>query len=818
MLVMTSWLLIPAFLAAGIVLYGYWRGRNRLWVLLPLLFLYLGAAWAGYDKGRWREREEKTERMLGNYVEVQGKVAALEEEHGALRITLKGNQVWEYGNGGRTEASPIQLPGLLVTMKTSLPMKKVTLRLGQTVRIRGEIQPFSQARNPGEFDSKAYYQAQGLDCRLLGEELVMIDPHQAPVAQRLHLIREWGKEILYRYGEEEDAGIFTAAVLGDKRGVSKEIKTLYQKNGIAHLLAISGLHMSFVGIFLYRILRKAGLGYGGSGLAGMVLIFLYGLLTGGGPSVMRAAMMMSTGFLASYLGRTYDLLSSASLALLFLAFQSPLLITQGGFQLSFGAVFAIGWVSPVIADWIGKEKPLAAAVSASFAIQVVTMPVLLYHFYQIPLYSIFLNLLVIPLMGGVLCSGFGTIILGSLSPVMGVFAAGTGHYILALYEFLCRKVAALPGDSLTTGRPGAARMTAYGLLLMVGLVSLTLTGKNQGEADGEEGAETAKEEGNGTKREKKKEKEKKQRQKQKQGLRGSSYLGKLLILFAMYCLCILFFRPDPVHGLEALFLDVGQGDGILLRTERYAVLVDGGSSSKKSLGEYTLEPCLKSLGVSVIHYAFISHGDLDHLSGVEYLLDSCDDIRIENLMLPYHGREDKSLIRMADLAKKRGTKVRYLAGGERIQVGRLGIACLYPNIWDVPENTNEESEVLKMDYGNCHMLFTGDMGEAGEERLLQRPMETRLLGEVNVLKTAHHGSRYSSSQAFLNAIKPRWAVISYGEGNSYGHPHEEVLERLENQKTEVLKTGVSGAVKMWTDGEMVRFTSFIDGDGFSRYN
>ena len=342
MLVMTSWLLIPAFLAAGIVLYGYWRGRNRLWGLLPLLFLYLGAAWAGYDKGRWREREEKTERMLGNYVEVQGKVAALEEEHGALRITLKGNQVWEYGNGGRTEASPIQLPGLLVTMKTSLPMKKVTLRLGQTVRIRGEIQPFSQARNPGEFDSKAYYQAQGLDCRLLGEELVMIDPHQAPVAQRLHLIREWGKEILYRYGEEEDAGIFTAAVLGDKRGVSKEIKTLYQKNGIAHLLAISGLHMSFVGIFLYRILRKAGLGYGGSGLAGMVLIFLYGLLTGGGPSVMRAAMMMSTGFLASYLGRTYDLLSSASLALLFLAFQSPLLITQGGFQLSFGAVFAIG--------------------------------------------------------------------------------------------------------------------------------------------------------------------------------------------------------------------------------------------------------------------------------------------------------------------------------------------------------------------------------------------------------------------------------------------------------------------------------------------
>ncbi|WP_460642736.1 ComEC/Rec2 family competence protein [Lacrimispora brassicae] len=784
---MTSWLLIPAFFAAGIVLYGYWRGRNWLWVLLPLLFLYLGAAWAGYDKGRWREREAKTEHILGNYVEAQGKVAALEEENGTLRITLNGNQVWEYGKEGRDEASRFPLPGILVTMKPSFRMKELNLCLGQTVRIRGEAQPFSQARNPGEFDSKAYYQAQGLDCRLSGEELEMVDANPAPVAQGLRLIREWGKEILYRYGEEEDAGILTAAVLGDKRGISKEIKTLYQKNGIAHLLAISGLHMSFAGIFLYRILRKAGLGYGGSGLAGTVLIFLYGILTGGGPSVMRAVIMMSTGFFASYLGRTYDLLSSASLALLLLAVQSPLLITQGGVQLSFGAVFAIGGVTPVIINWLGKEKPLAGAVSAAFAIQVVTMPILLYHFYQIPLYSIFLNLLVIPLMGGVLCSGFGVIFLGNLSPVLGIFAAGTGHYILALYELLCRKMSALPGYSLTLGRPGAERMAAYGLLLLAGLSYLAMEGKGWRET------------GEGKEKEKAKEKAK-----------GISYPGKLIILFVMYCLCILVFRPGPVNGLEALFLDVGQGDGILLRTERFAVLVDGGSSSKKSLGEYTLEPCLKSLGVSVIHYAFISHGDQDHLSGVEYLLESCDDIRIENLMLPYQGREDKSIIRLAELAGKRGTKVRYLTGGDRIQVGRLGIACLYPNESDVPENTNEESEVLKMDYGNCHMLFTGDMGEKEEERLLGRPVENRLLEEVNVLKTAHHGSRYSSSQVFLEAIKPRWAVISYGEGNSYGHPHEEVLDRLENQKAEVLKTGERGAIRMWTDGEMVRFTSFID--------
>ena len=827
MLVMTSWLLIPAFLAAGIVLYGYWRGRNRLWVLLPLLFLFLGAAWAGQDRERWKGREAKAERISEAYVEVQGKVSSLEEVNGVLRLNLKGNQVWEYGKGGRNEDSRFLLPGILVTMKSTFQMKEDELCLGQIVRIRGEAQPFSQARNPGEFDSKAYYQAQGLDCRLSGEELEMVNSDPSPLLEGLRRIRERGKEILYRYGEEDDAGIFTAAVLGDKGGISREIKTLYQKNGIAHLLAISGLHMSFVGIFLYRILRKAGLGYGGSGLAGTILIVLYGILTGGGPSVMRAVIMMSTGFFASYLGRTYDLLSAASMALLLLAVESPLLIAQGGVQLSFGAVFAIGGVSPVIERWIGKEKPLAGTVSAALAIQMVTMPFLFYHFYQIPLYSLFLNLLVIPLMGGVLCSGFAVIFLGNISPVMGVFAAGTGHYILALYEFLCRKVSQLPGYSLTFGRPGAERMMAYGFLMLAGLVLLAVSGNGQGEAGEENKAGEKAEKKKTEARKKETEKgnevgkgktETKEKENKKSKEKEISYPGKLLILFVIYCLCILVFKPGPVKGLEALFIDVGQGDGILLRTEKFSVLVDGGSSSKKSLGEYTLEPCIKSLGVSVINYAFISHGDLDHLSGVEYLLESCNDIRIQNLMLPYHGREDKSVIRLAELAGKRGTKVWYLTGGDKIQVGKLRITCIYPKESDVPENTNEESEVLKMDYGSCHMLFTGDMGEKGEERLLERPVEISMLGEVNVLKTAHHGSKYSSSQAFLDVVKPRWAVISYGEGNSYGHPHEEVLDRLERQKAEVLKTGVSGAIRMWTDGEMIRFTSFIDGDGFSRYN
>jgi competence protein ComEC len=283
---------------------------------------------------------------------------------------------------------------------------------------------------------------------------------------------------------------------------------------------------------------------------------------------------------------------------------------------------------------------------------------------------------------------------------------------------------------------------------------------------------------------------------------------RLILLFSIYGICILLFKPAPVPGLEVNFLDVGQGDGILLRTETSAVLIDGGSSSKKTLGKYTLEPCLKNLGVSVIDYAFVSHGDLDHISGVRFLLEESKDIKIRTIMLPYHGKEDEKIKELEVLANKRGTKVMYLAGGEGLKVEGLKISCLHPKIQDIPEDVNEQSEVLKIDFGNCHMLFTGDMGEKGEMKLLERSRKE--LSQINVLKTAHHGSKYSSSAPFLDAVSPRFAIISYGENNTYGHPHKEVMDRLKERKVKVFETAKSGAIRLWTDGTNIHFTGFVD--------
>jgi len=160
--------LIPAFLAAGIVLYGYWRGRNRLWVLLPLLFLYLGAAWAGYDCKRWEERERTIEELSGGYAEAEGRISSFEEKNGSLQIVLKKNKVWK-------QESCYSVPNLMVSVKLlgeqgrDIPLypprtgdnKDINLRLGQLIKVKGEVQLFQSARNPGEFDSRGWGLTEG---------------------------------------------------------------------------------------------------------------------------------------------------------------------------------------------------------------------------------------------------------------------------------------------------------------------------------------------------------------------------------------------------------------------------------------------------------------------------------------------------------------------------------------------------------------------------------------------------------------------------------------------------------------------------------
>ncbi len=802
--------LLLGVLASGALLFGVLdffaknkkRGRSmhgKRWILLLLCVFFVG-----YGRMAWEIREwERIEERIWEDEEVvylTGKVVKIREKEKNTVLTI---------NTGEFGKVLVYLEKEDMEKKEEHPAEK--LRIGGTVKVKGEVSRFQKAGNPGEFDLKAYYTSLGISAAVFAWEVRWEEEKgYSPYLDALYRFRCFCGGVFERICTPEDEGIFRAAILGDKDKMEQEIKDLYQKNGIAHLLAISGLHLSLIGAGLHRILRRCGLGYGLSGLLAAAVIVSYGILTGASGSALRAVIMLAVSFLAAY-----DLLSALSLALLLLSGASPFSITQSGFQLSFGAVLGIGILGKALENCqkilkdsctlCGRNKKTERrwmqGLKISAAVQMATAPIVLWHYFQIPVYGVVLNLFVVPLMGYVVISGLLGLLTGAFFYDAGVMAVGSGHYILQFYQYLCEWTSRLPASLLIWGRPKGFQIFLYYLFL--GGMILGLHGLKRKEKEWTEG----------------------------EGVKKIR-MQRWGIIFTGSLLCILCMKPRPQSGLDIAVLDVGQGDGIVLQCEggrietmgilwqggrdenkegankflqQAVILIDGGSSSEKRLGENRLEPYLKSEGLSRIDFAVVSHGDADHTSGLLYLLKECPEIEIGCLILPEAGREDSGYEKLIYAAKKRGIGVGCMDAGDKIQAGSCIFTCFYPGEgMDIDfSDRNQQSLVIRVDYQDFHMLFTGDVGQEGEKMALDYAGE-EALSMVQVLKAAHHGSRFSNGEDFLAAVHPAWTVISYGEGNSYGHPHEETIERLGKEGSTVLETGKMGAVLLHVEEGMVR--------------
>ena len=726
----------------------------------------------------------------------EGTVEAIQEKNGRVSVQLKHvkaavRKTAESGQQGKREYA---LKRLLVYLPPE-DMEIGEILPGMKILCTGELESFEPARNEGEFDYRLYYRSRDICCRMSAKK-AEITEHSVWLLQAVtYRIREQAKKLLEQYCTEADAGLLAAVLLGDKTRMNEEINELYQKNGIAHLLAVSGLHISLIGMGVYRLLRRLGLGFGAAGFWAGGLLFVYGTMTGFGPSVFRACLMLACSFWAAYLGRTYDLLSAMALAAIFLSLENPFIIFTGAFQLSFGAVFAIGWAGKELADGLGCKKAWTKALAMSLAIQLVTGPMVLYHFFEYPLYGMLLNFLVIPLMTYVvgagmagLLMGMGGILVSSVIPGPAAFvlkqlldlgavgSMGTCHYSFAFYEILCRAAEKLPCSSLILGRPKLWKLAAYYAALAVFLACAGSRGRRwEAEKEGQE---------------------------EKAERKGKEHIKTWGILFAL----LAFLLHRSVSGLRVDFIDVGQGDGILLETREQVILVDGGSTQIKKLGEQRLEPLLKSRGIRNIDMVFVSHGDQDHISGITWLLEEDTGIEIGRLFLPFPGKGEEVYEKLESAAEKRGVKTDYICAGDFVQSGKLSLSCLYPYRDTLSSDRNDHSEVLLAEYGDFSMLLMGDLGAEGEAEIAEQWNKNR---QVQILKAGHHGSSTSSSEQFLDTVHPRIAVLSYGKDNSYGHPHPEVIERFDERGIARWATEEQGMITIRTDGEEMEIQGFI---------
>ncbi len=838
------------------------------------------------------QQQTKAEQIAdGTVVSGSGTVYKIEDKSKNTAVYLKQNQM-------TGQERNLEEAKLLVYIRPEQLQRE--LNIGDRVVFQGEKTSFETARNPGNFDQKSYYQVQGIHVMVRAEEMKILYPWEqqriwwrriaAGVENRLRQLRiHWSSELEQSLGEYY-GNTMRAVLLGDKSGLDSEMKKLYQKNGIGHLLAISGLHMSLIGRSVYQFLRKRGSSFLFAGICSGGILLLYLVMVGPQVSSFRAVMMFLIWIGAEVTGRKYDLLTSLSFTATILCIYQPLYLTDRSFLLSFGAILGIALLKPCF-EWrnesekkegeesrknkslfyikslfCGWLKVLAEKISdglsVSLAVNGMLLGIMLYFYYEIPPYSLLLNLMLVPLFPIVMLAGIlGLFTVGlplSLSNIC-FWCAGE---MLQLYDQICEIFAQIPGSRIVTGQPEKWWvMVYYVAVLVVWGICYVRKNRKQGKYTrvclknhscnlhaplcgifclhsvdvvryaaliqtksptncGIHLTESIFQTHSGLEEDKfNREKESKSESKRQRGNRKIAYGLILGIMFGFVLFCK---GKSMDHSqLQVTMIDVGQGDSIFIKDrEGIVYLVDGGSSSVTSVGSYRMEPFLLSQGIAQLDYVFATHGDEDHVNGIQELLEGQTlGIKIRTLVLPPEEYVDEKLKDLAQTAVEHGTKVAVIRQGQR--VGRV-LTCLGPvgtsetdknKMVGVLEAGNEASTVLKLEDGVFRMLLTGDLEGNGEKQLTET-LNKEQGSHFLILKAGHHGSKNSSSAEFLKTVSPRATLISAGKNNRYGHPHAETLERLREAGSKVWSTQECGAITLRSDGEKVRIEKYVKSRSF----
>lgn len=644
------------------------------------------------------------------------------------------------------------------------------IKLGSIVCVNGKYKPFESATNPGDFDSARYYQIKNIGFSLSNAALLEQSEDYFKCRELLYEVRQYCESILDSIYEKTDASIIKAMVLGNKTELDSDLKALYQRNGIAHILAISGLHISFIGMSMYKLFRKISIPIWLSAICCMSVMLLYGIMTGMSTSTYRALTMFLLHLIADIIGRSYDMLTALALVCVLMLIEQPLYIYHSGFLLSFGAVMGIGLIYPLLSGIVYRSTYNKAEAGirsymqnstimhkildsflSSCSVSLFTLPVLLYYYYEFPVYSLILNLLVIPLMAFLLLFGIGSILLGSIYLPLAILISYPAKIILGIYEAACLLLEKMPYANAVLGVPKLWQIIGYYLVFAMMIIF---------------------------------------------ALKISNAVKCVYMLIAISVLTMRF-----SIGLHVTMIDVGQGDAFFIRSESGTTyMIDGGSSSEKKLAQYTLIPFLKYHGVSQVDYVFVSHPDADHVSGIiDILSNNTSGIRIGHLIMPRRINKDEAYIELEKEAEKAGTALLYMVSGDCLRDGSLSFTALHPQEDFVTDDANAYSLVLSMSYYEFDVLFTGDVEGSGETemlRQLKKEKENGTLKNYELLKTAHHGSKNSTPNELLDLINAKYAWISCGKNNTYGHPHKELLERLENENIEICITYETGAVTL----------------------
>jgi competence protein ComEC len=720
------------------------------------------------------------------------------------------------------------------------------LHAGDAVDVIAEAKRPPFFRDEGAFDRRAYLATQNIDliASLRSPRLLQLTTPNSShtvsnrIAQARARLRD---EIDALFANNpQSAATLRAMLLGDRTFIDRDESIAFQKTGVFHILVVAGLHVAALAALIFWTSRRLRFSPVTTVIFVVAVLAAYVAVVEVRAPVLRATLMACAVVLGGFFYRRLDLLNSAALAALLLLIARPLAIRDSSFQLSFVAIgciagLAIPWLAATVQPyavalrgwrdvtrdaghepraaqfrldvratlrWIASHSPAQAAsaiqnslagslaitfrawelLALTLVLQLGMLPLMAANFHRIALSSPAVNLAAVPVTGIIVPWGFLTLTVGLIWPLLGKLLAAP---LAILTASLLRTVdwfAALPHWSYRIPAP-PLWLTILFFTLATGTAIVARLDLAPA---------------------------------RRQGL----ILRALSAALLATALLVATFPFPPTHAagqLESTVLDVGQGDSIFLVSPHgRTMLIDGGGAFRgfpgreehngTDPGEEAVSPYLWSRGFKTINVVALTHAHQDHLGGLTAILEN---FKVNELWL---GREvdSRALSQLEAVAKLRGTQIKHEIRGQTFMWDGVEGQFLWPEIAATeiaPSAKNNDSLVLRLKFGERTLLFPGDAEKAVERSMLSENDEAILHSDI--LKIGHHGSKNSTTPDFLSAVNPQLAIISSGEGNPYGHPSPEVLDRLQSAGVRTLRTDTNGAIHIFTDGKNLEVSCFV---------
>lgn len=633
------------------------------------------------------------------------------------------------------------------------------LEYGDIITFNGVYNKPNVQRNYGGYDYSLYLKTQNIYGTFDGSQIELKSKNKGSFIQRgIISFKEYIKGILKENLGEDEAELCIGLVIGDRTNLAKDIQEDFKTSNLTHMLAVSGSHFVYIILavtYINKFLKRKRLGQ----ILMIIVIILFMNLTGNTGSVVRSGIMASLGIIASIIHRKSDIWNNMAIAMLIQIILNPYIIFDVGVQLSYGGVIGIVAFNKVVTNSIEQlsnkiNNYIKESISVTISANIVIIPIMMYTFNTISLSFVISNLLAGAILGIIVLYAFALILLymvlhNFIFPLFIIL-----NLMLKILIYIAHICSLIPFSKIYVVTPNL-------ILIILFYLFLYLLVKKQ----------------------------------------KSRILSKKTIAFFTIAIIILnFIYPvltSKRDNLEINFIDVGQGDSTLIRVSNKTILIDGGGSSYGEtfdVGEQTLFPYLLDRGINTIDYVIVSHFDSDHCQGLNFIMEN---MKVKNAIISSLGQESNEYDTFLSLAKKQNTNLIYVKKGDIIKIGDCTIKILFPNNEPITDNEkNNNAIVFKFLWKNISILFTGDIEEKAENKILSLYSDNLEELKSTILKVAHHGSKTSTTKAFLEAVKPQIALIGVGEDNNFGHPNSGVIERLESIGCEIYRTDECGEISI----------------------